>query len=254
MKKFFKFTIFITTALPLIGGCAGGNSHKFKPAVSDGTISYGGAMCLRSEKFFFIVRAEDESRIAITDTLELAVPASSELLDYNPAGRRIFFTAGDSVFAYDIESGLFTTLTAGKFSEDVRCGHSCYDGQYFAFASSPWNVGSIKFWRLVVVDAVEGGIIFYCDSLPSENAFQWIKPRRIGYAEYRYVRGELDTTGMFFDIDRNVKLPARDGTIEFLKIPCDKHISPDGNWMLEIIDGKPAIKFLGGNGQRYGAP
>ncbi len=245
MKKSIAFLSFLIFVI-LIVGCAGVKSPNI-PQITEGIISYDGKMCLRSADFFILAKSDEKNDIIPIDTLKIDIPPSSKLIDYNPNGRRIFFCDGDSVFDYDIKNGLFTTLTNGKFSEDVECGRSSYDGQYFVFTASPWNVGNIEFWRLVLVDAVEGGIVFYCDSLPSQNTFQWVKPRRIGYAEYRYVRGEIDTIGMFFDITRNVKLPGRDGGTEFLKVLCNPHISQDGKWALDIVDGKPAVRFLGKN-------
>ncbi len=238
--KLFIFGIFIA----LIVGCASEKALKIAQNVSEGIISFDGKMCLRSNDFFVIAKTNAKNEIVPIDTLKIDIPPSAKILDYNPNGRRIFFTDGDSIFAYDIKSGLLTTLTSGKFSEDVECGRSSYDGQYFAFAASPWNVGNIEFWRLVLVDAVEGGIVFYCDSLPSHDSFQWVKPKRLGYAEYRYVRGEIDTIGMFFDIIRNVKLPARDDGTEFLKVLCNPHISQDGKWALDIVEGKAVVRCL----------
>ncbi len=228
-------------------GCTGNRSAKslLRNNFDEVAVSYDGLVCLRHGNMFTIVKPDREGGITLVDTFSVPIPADARLLDFNGVGKRLFIASGDSVVAYDLNTGLFTTLTRGKFSEDVECARSSSDGQFLGFAASRWSIGKIVFWRLVVVDAVQGGIVHYCDSLPTPYSFQWVKPRRIGYAEVKYVRGVFDTVGVFYDTERNVKFSSRDATLDFLKNPCNPLTSPDGNWAAEYINGRLKIRWTG---------
>lgn len=239
-----KLAVSALIVLLLMAGCGAKKAMVSISRISEGIVSYGGAMCLRTSQYFILAVPDSVGRIVPRDTLKVPIPIKARLLEYSPTGNRIFFTSGDSVFAYDITSGLFYTLTRGKFSEYVQCGRASQDGQFLAFTASSWSIGNINFWRLVIVDAVEGGIVHYCDSMPSPYMFQWVKPARLGYAEYRYARGELDTVGMFYDVNRQIVLPARDSGIEFLKIECNPNLSPDGKWTLEVMENSVRLRNL----------
>ncbi len=221
--------------------CYGAKAHRLPP-IKNAIISYGGATCLQTENYILLAHPHiDTGKLLITDTLYLGLSGSVRLLEYSPAARKVFFADDDTVWAYDILRGVRYILTSGAFSKNVQCARLSQDGKYLAFTASPWNIGKMVFWRLVVVNAFEGGILHYCDSLPSPDAFQWVRPARVGYAVYAYSQGEFDTIGTFYDVERNVTLPSRDRGIDFLKIPCDPKISPDGQWRLEIIDSIPQI-------------
>ena len=243
-NKAIPFIYIILALLIMSNGCGGGRAMRVVSQASDGVVSYDGELCVRTPAGLIIAKSSGDDEIIPIDTIRISGIGKAKLLDYNSRARRIFFTAGDSLFAYDLTSGLMYNLTKGKFSENIECGRSSSEGQFFAFSAAKWNVGKITFHRLIIVDAVEGGIVHYCDSLISSDVFQWIKPHRLGYVKFIYHRGELDTAGMFFDTERNIAISSRDQTTDFLKIPCNTHISPNGEWALEIIAGEPKLKYL----------
>ena len=246
----YMFSVFLTLMLSAlhITGCGGAReTSKIILKFDDAVVSYDGNMCFRiGDKFFFVIASGDMKRITATDSLKLSIPANAKLLDYSAQGKRIFFASADSVFCYDMTTGLFVTMTKGAFAENVQCARSSPDGKSLAFTASAWSYGDLKFWRLVVTDAIEGGILHYSDSLPSPDAFQWVKPQRVGYIDYRYHYGKLDTIGSFYDIERHAILPTRDRGYDFLKNLCNPHISPDGKWALEMQEGVPVIRRISG--------
>ena len=255
MNPKWKYTSIIAICLLLaICGCGGGKKMLAITQVSEGTVGYNGALCLRTPHGLIIAHPSQDGAIIPKDTIHVPISASAALLDYNDAAKEIFFIKEDTIFRYDITTGLMRTMTTGEICRDTRCGRSSRDGKFFAFTSCSWFVGNIEFWRLVLVDAIEGGIVYYCDSLPAPDMFQWLKPMRLGFLEYQYVRGEFDTIGRMFDTERNAVLPARDGSIELMSNPCNPRISPDGIWSLDIIEGKPVIKKMKGTNETIGNP
>ncbi len=206
--------------------------------VDEAVFAPGNYICLRAGGDFIICSISSGGDVVPMDTITLRPPSGAVLIAADCVNRRLFFFGGDSVFAYDDVTGLFRTLTSGAFARDVACARLSSDGRFLAFTASPWSLGRLSFWRLVVVDAFEGGIVHFCDSLPSPGAFRWLRPRRIGYAVCRVLPSGVDTVGAFFELDRRVVIPSRNGELEFLSVPCDPHVSPDGAWAAVVEGGR----------------
>ncbi len=229
--------LFLSVSAMFFGGCAG--KGKIYEGVSGVWFSPDGRVLVERGEEFFICQVDTAGNLYNCNPIQLPRYSGARILTADCTHNRFYYAAEDSVFAYDRTSGLTRTLTRGAFARRARCGRVSPDGKYLAFSASLWKMGNINFWRLVLVDAIEVGIVHYCDSLATPGAFQWVKGgRRLGYAELRVGGPKIDTVGVFFDIKRNVVIPARDGSADFLVAPCDSCLSYDGTWRAVMDGGK----------------
>ena len=223
-------------------GCVG--EKRINRKIISAVFSPDNRICLQDSDGFEICRIDTAGQLVNCQQIAIPNPADAFLIAVDAAHNKFFYAAQDSVYMFDRTTGLTRTLTKGAFAEDARCARVSPDGKFLAFSASKWNFGDISYWRLVVVDAVEGGIVHYCDSLASADAFQWVNSERVGYAELWNARGKFDTLGVFFDTRRKVVIPTRDRAIDFLKIPCNSGLSYDGVWHIDIVDSAANIKQL----------
>lgn len=215
-----------------LSGCAG--RKKLSEGIEDVVFSPDGRVLLEKEGGeFYICQLDTAGNLINCNRVELPLFGGTKIFALDGEHNRFFYAAAESVFVYDRTTELTRTLTRGAFARNARCGRVSPDGRFFAFSASLWKLGKATFWRLVVVDAVEGGIVHYCDSLATPYSFQWVRPNRLGYAELKINGPQIDTVGVFFDTKRNVVIPSRDGATDFITAPCGK-ISYDGRWEAKI--------------------
>ncbi|MCD6595291.1 hypothetical protein J7L68_06425 [bacterium] len=223
-------------------GCAG--DKKLAHNIISATFSPDNTLCLQDTSGFELCKIDTSGKIVNCQRIEIPEVDDAFLIAADAAHNKYFYAAADSVFMFDRTTGLTRTMTRGAFAENARCARVSPDGKFLAFSASKWELGNISYWRLVVVDAVEGGIIHYCDSLVSLDAFQWVGSEKLGYAELWNANGKFDTLGMFFNTKRRVVIPTRDRAIDFLKIPCNPNLSYDGVWFIDIVDSVANVEKL----------
>jgi len=244
IKKSLMLLFFVTVIIVVISGCGGSKKAALK--ITSVLFSPDGSVCAKTTVGYSLCKIDTTGKLCACQPVELPEYSFAKFLAADIAHNRYYYAADDSIFMFDRTTGLNRTMTIGAFAQDAQCGRMSPNGKYLAFSASQWHVGDRTYWRLVVVDAVEGGIIHYCDSLLDDDSFEWISPERIGYAELWTTGMEvkLDTVGRFYDVGRRTVMPTRDGLREFLTIPCDPSISYDGVWTIEIIDSVAVPKKL----------
>ena len=242
IKSIIIFFVSIFFLQSFLIGCAGRN--KISHNIISATFSPDNRICIQTTEGFQMCKIDTAGSLSVCQKIVIPKPDDAFLIAVDAAHNRFFYAAQDSVYMFSRATGLTRTLTRGSFARSARCARVSPDGKFLAFSASEWDFGDVSYWRLVVVDAIEGGIIHYCDSLASSDAFQWISPQKLGYAELWNSNGKFDTLGVFFDIERRVVIPTRDRAIDFLKIPCGSGISYDGIWRVNVVDSSVDIEKL----------
>lgn len=216
----------------LVQNCSG-NKALMKVRYDEGVWGNDEYVCMRQNKKFHIFRVNSDATFMAMDSIFFdGYLPQIKFLTFDPIRKRLYFFAGDSVFAFDKRTGLLTTLTKGGYSNNVNCSRLSPGGKYIAFSASPWNYGLVQFWRLVIVNVLEGGIEFFCDSLLNPYCFRWMRPEQISYLVHRIDPERWDTTVSIYDIGRRSVGAGRGDVYQFDELGCHSSISPGSKWKI----------------------
>ncbi|RKZ35145.1 hypothetical protein DRQ33_00370, partial [bacterium] len=242
--KMKKIKIFISIlSICLIVGCAAKKATAPQDVLS-AVFSPQGYLYIEQDDGYSVCGIDTLGNIINCQPLEIPHSDDFRLIAIDTPNNRYFYAGDDSVFMFDRTTGLTRPMTRGAFAENVECARVSPTGEFLAFSSALWKLGDVSYWRLVIVDAIEGGIVHYCDSLLAPDAFQWINQNRLGYIILWNAQGKFDTLGAMFDTHRRVVLSTRDRTTDFLQVPCNPVLSYDGVWKVNIIDSVATIEQL----------
>lgn len=249
MKARVKQIVTIVILMTLSQGCSG-NRAISKIRYEEGIFSDDEYVCMRAGKNFRIFRVNSDAKLMAVDSVYWSeYSPNTKFIAFDPQRKRLYFSAQDSVFSFDKRTGLLTTLSKGRQLENITCSRISPDGKYIALSSSPWNWGKIQFWHLVIINALEGGIEFYCDSLPNPSAFRWMRPGQISFLAHSVETERWDTTVSIYNFERRSVGAGRGDAREFEEFGCEPSISPGAKW--EIVNENGMLKVVPGKRKNY---
>ncbi len=227
----------------LCSGCAGNRKAMYADEIITGAVFCpNGELCVVRKNTISFCAIDEHNK---TDKCQTVVFRGNEtyyLLAADSDNNRVFFCAADSVFAYSTITQKVTKLTKGGYAKSANCARLSADGKFLAFSSSPWNNGTLDFYRLTIVDAENGGIIYFCDSLANSECFRWIDKDKLGYLLLWNENSKPEVIGKVYNIKRQAVMPTRDGDTTHVLPVCTRTTSYNNTKTLEIINTKVVVK------------